>query len=526
MQHRSTRYFVILCGLSLFGVILSSSNFVVRWLATIFSLGILTVVLPALFFFLLALVPAVVANEFGAGRRIVVALALAGLLAVGVGIPFGANMMAVREVARFQSTDTEQAATQRPRSIEFVRSSHSNDFGRPLFNAPCEAICQTLLLNDEADVVVVAAEAPSRGGLLDRVAYRRERRAVCPLVFDAAGTALRETVWALAEGDCIVPEPDSTAPVAVTVRDFTLDGRAAGFGGEGDSFAILLGNKRRLEIVDWTRAPDAPVYRKTAIGGRVLAYPLSLTFPAYYPSFVTQVRLLRRWTVLNPIDVEDDLRRVLGYRLTAIAAHPPLAGRDIARLVMDRPGNEIVDPALMHAIETGMEHLKEKPSLSKDDIDLIRRMVEDRRVFRNSEPFVPVLFGHRDLLLTLLPDLIARLESLPDNTVRPRRGTIDLIMTLSLSDVAPHVERLRALTKRDVWWAPKLADGLNKLSSGCRGMILLPICEAPPRPSLTATECGKLGGRISLEGACATRFTCTTIDENNLEHSVCLTAMK
>ncbi len=528
MRHRSTRYFVILCGLCLLGVILASSNVVVYFVATIFSVGILTVVLPLLFFFLLALIPAVVANEFGAGRQIVVPLALAGLLTVGVGIPFAANMMAVREVARFQANDTEQPATQRLRAIEFVRASSSSDRGRPLFNAPCDAICQRLLLNGEVDVVVIAVEAQRTGGLLDRVAYRRERRAACPPAFGAASTALPETVWALAEGDCIVPEPDSAASVAVTVRDFSFDGRAAGFDGKGDSFAILLGNKRRLEIVDWTRAAGAPVFRKTAVGGRVIAYPLVLGFRSEYPNFVTQVELRRYWKVLNPIDVETDLRRVLGYRLTAIAAHAPLAGRDIARLVMDRPGNEIVDPALMHAIETGMEHLREKPSLSKDDIDLIRRMVEDRRVFRNSEPFVPVLFGHRDLLLTLLPDLIARLESLPDNTVRPRRGTIDLIMTLSLSDVAPHVERLRALTKRDVWWAPKLADGLNKLSSGCRGDIGWPICTAPTPtpPPLTATDCGKLGGMISVKSACATKFACTTVDENHREHSVCLTSMK
>lgn len=462
MRYRSTGYFFVLCGASLLGIVLASSNVFISTLATVLSLGFLTVFLPLVSFYLFGLIPAVLAREIGLGRRIVAALGLAGLLTVGFGIPLGAGWVADREIARIQSADFEMPALQRPRTIEFMHRLKSDGRRAPLAAASCDRVCQTLLLNGEADRVVMTATIGWNERLLTRVAYTFERRDACPPAFADAQTALLATVTALAQGSCIVPTVDSEATTTVSVRDLTFEPLNPSFGADARGFAIWVAQIRRFQIVNSAVTPPVPILRRTEVKGKVISTPFATMAQGGFQFSPMTVRPVRHGVVSKPIDMEAELRRGLGYELAAIAGYPPLDGRAITEMVLDRPGDVLVGPALVPSLETAMRDIGEKASLDADDVALVRRLVDDYRV-RRCEPFVYAVFRHKDVAALLLPNLIARLEDATDATNWEYGGTAKLIMSLPLPDLVPYLGRLKVLGKRGEPWSKPIVLGLEKL---------------------------------------------------------------
>lgn len=462
MRYRSTGYFFVLCGASVLGIGFASSNFFVYMLATVLSVGILTVVLPLVSAYLFALIPAMLAREAGLGRWIVAALALAGILAVGFGIPLAAGRAADQEIARIQSEDFETPALQRPRTIEFVHPLKSDGRRAPLAAASCDRICQTLLLNGEADRVVMTTTVGWDEQVLARVAYTLERRAACPPAFADAQTALLATVTALAEGHCIVPAVDSEAVTAVSVRDRILKPLNPSFGADERGFAIWVAEIRRFQIVNSAVTPPVPVFRRTEVKGQVISIPFATTAQGGFQFRPMTVRPVRHWVVSKPVVPEAELRRALGYELAAIAGYPPLDSRAIAQMVLDRPGDGLVGPALVPSLEAAMGEIGEKAQLDADDIALVRRLVDDYRI-RTGEPYVRALFPHKDVAALLLPNLIARLEDATDATHWEYGGTAKLIMSLPPADFIPYRDRLKAVARRGEAWAKPIVLGLEKL---------------------------------------------------------------
>lgn len=242
-----------------------------------------------------------------------------GMFAVALGVPLASNLLTRSRAADATKGDRLEPGQHRPATIEFAVPLSSYRPREPLMDAPCDAVCQRLLLGREAEWVRVKAVA-GQGTVSPRVVaslvYRLEAREACPRAFADAKAALPETLQAQAQGRCIVTsvaDDDPEEPAGASVLT------TAGYRWIETARSIRtspsLPRQRKVEIV---LALPGPGTKVIAVQTELEMVQLSLPWrAAVIGGDLSSLRLeAARFTeAFRPIDMADLLRRSLGYRI-------------------------------------------------------------------------------------------------------------------------------------------------------------------------------------------------------------------
>jgi len=136
---------------------------------------------------------------------------------VAVVPPLMSERLSFRHAEQFLTDDIDTGVSNTPKSIELVGDARQY-LGRrtPLSDAPCEALCQRLLLSRQVDLVRVKPDDATRA--VNGIDYVLEPRAFCPDAFEEGVVLLPETRDAVISGTCFVPQEPGPAPIAARIE--------------------------------------------------------------------------------------------------------------------------------------------------------------------------------------------------------------------------------------------------------------------------------------------------------------------
>jgi hypothetical protein len=337
-----------------------------------FGLGLVLLPAPTALIYMTALWPAVLLRRVGLGLICALAVAVApGMLSRWTADSDSKTVLAADIARKFSSP---------PRRIEFEQDvRETTGYGdriERLLNAPCEEMCQTLLLSrqvDEIRVTAIGAGTRAPRGQVS-VVYSYQQRSGCPSAFSRGGLALPATEMRATLGECIVASVD--APWSDSARIVVTQGR------DWTARASWLHDKRsftRYEVYASSDTKAVPLARYTHLQTSVLSMPL-----VYGPidSYGLQINLgfRRHQVTFNPSDIGLVLRDALGFKTDALPASPVESAINTAHRILDGSGTEPFGPELMAPINRAVEEMKRRQTLSLADTSFLQRLVVDRRV--------------------------------------------------------------------------------------------------------------------------------------------------
>jgi len=131
--------------------------------------------------------------------------------------PLISQRLTFRHAERLLTDDINTGIPDTPKSIELVGEARRY-LGRrePLSDAPCEALCQRLLLSRQVDLVRVKPDDAARA--VNGLDYVLEPRATCPDAFAETAVLLPETRDAVISGTCFVAQEPGPAPMAARIE--------------------------------------------------------------------------------------------------------------------------------------------------------------------------------------------------------------------------------------------------------------------------------------------------------------------
>ena len=189
----------VLCGSATLVFLFSSTALSVfaLYVGMIFPPLLLVLFVPTAFVYMTAIWPSVLLRRSGASFSIALGLAAACSLTVAFGPPLLGRSLATRTGGAVAVANQAEPMQQTPRRISFARELVRHGPDSPLFNAPCDGICQRLLLGREADLVLVKTLQKEA---CERQSLTRRRRAACPPVFSIMEDTLPQTTAATVAG--------------------------------------------------------------------------------------------------------------------------------------------------------------------------------------------------------------------------------------------------------------------------------------------------------------------------------------
>lgn len=404
-----------------------------------------------------ALLSAMLASFVGLRRRWGVA---AGVLVLAIGVPLVANRAIRRDAEAMAAGDHLERGESRPRSIEFASAAVSDSVGRePLRDAPCDAICQRLLLGREADWVRVRTEATnSPAGRPRRVAvsvvYRLEARPVCVPAFAEPVTAIPEMRHAQATGTCLVPDSGVEAVEEPAGAVVTTTEPVRWIRSEGRVIRVFPNWRRRIEVE--LLRPDAEP-RKLAVRTETVLRLLRLPLIVELQDQPARPVVARVERSDQPTDVGEMLRETLGYRLGAVQSEQRAAPAEVVAALLNRPPDAAPLPEAAALVAEHMRALAERPTLTAEDTAIVGRVIGDRRMGDGgvSLAVVQVLRRHRDLAAELVPVILERLAVPVDERVGHTNNQYGWVLArLPAEAWRPYRDQILAILERDRTWVP------------------------------------------------------------------------
>jgi hypothetical protein len=174
--------------------------------------------LNTVFVYLLAASPALLCINRKPYSWGVAACAAVLIPIVAVVPPLMSQRLSFPHAERLLTDDTNTGVADTPKSIELVGEARRY-FGRrtPLNDAPCETLCQRLLLSRQVDLVRVKLDNSPRA--VHGMDYVLEARATsCPDAFEEGVVRLPETRDAVISGTCFVAQEAGLAPIAARIE--------------------------------------------------------------------------------------------------------------------------------------------------------------------------------------------------------------------------------------------------------------------------------------------------------------------
>jgi hypothetical protein len=442
----------------------------------IFTLGL---ALPLLFLntvllYLLAAWPVLLVWRATPRNWAAIGLAACVVPVVAFGSPFLSERLAHRKAERVLATDAAGTLAETPKSVEIVATGGARAAGSsgPTAHAPCEALCQRLLLGgDVARVRVSRTFGRSAARQHRQHDYTIERGGTCPEAFPAGIEMLPETKDALAAGTCFVPrESDATRMAArITVteqsvgdpKDLSEDLAAA-------SGTIRL--VRTLEVAVATADGWAPRLRRTQVDYSHWAAPLYLTYATCYGMCMGRPVFGRTQRKLNAFDTVEVVLQALRLERARPA---PLGTADRVIAMLDHAGEILTanqEQLITDWVTAARGFGPQKAAFTDKDAQLTLRLAQDRRV-TNFLFVAEVIARNRNLLRDHLDLFLDEMEARGANSAFSNQvGAI--IPRLDLTDVLPRRDRVLALIRTNDWkWSHGIGILAGRLGADTTALI-------------------------------------------------------
>ncbi|QUS38488.1 hypothetical protein RPMA_06315 [Tardiphaga alba] len=392
----------------------------------LFSLGLAYPLIYAntLLLFVLAALPALQCYSRNPGnkRRIVIAALLVPL--IGIVLPQAVRVITTYNMQGLRAGDVERVLPSPPRQVElFGEPSVAIGNNTPVHRAPCDELCQSLLLSSQVDLVRVTRERAIGAPRPERLDYVLEQQSSCPSTFVDGQPVLQQSKDAISTGTCFVARQagDEQLPLRIARRIQTFDEPK---NPAQDLTTIFTGVKRVTVMEVSTVAPSgwSLATRNTEVTFSYWATPLFVMLAPCHGMCVGAPVFRRVEHTLNAFDPVAYAFRVIGLKQPA----PPAALGPAERVnaVLDRGDaaltdnqNELVREWAMHAMRAPCQFRRNGcPPLDAADRATLVRLLKDRRVQEFS--FITnVLDRNRDVAADQLDMLLDEMAARGANSI-------------------------------------------------------------------------------------------------------------
>jgi hypothetical protein len=471
--------------------VISAAFVLAPWVATLvvfltFGLGLVLLPAPTALIYMTALLPAVLLQRIGLGLVCVFAVAVApGMLSRWAASSDSKAILAADIANKFSSP---------PRRIEFEQSVRETtgygDRTERLLNAPCEALCQTLLLSRQVDQIRITAigagtRAP-RGQV--SVVYSYQQRSGCPSAFGRGGLALPATEMRATRGECIVAVID--APWPSSAKIVVTQGR------NWKAKTSWLHNRRsftRFEVYRSDGTNAAPVARYTQLTTSVLSMPL-----VYGPvdSYGLQINLgfRRHSSVFNTTDIGGVLRDVLGLKTDSLPTSRPEPALETVNRILASHTEDKFGPETLTFINYYLDTIIKEERPINEHITLLEKLISDKRI-DDHQRVGKLLQYNSNAAASMVEPLLQRLEKpvpewqghnhnvlaqilvqVPEERLRPVARRI--LAAAELSDQWHYAPLLRVVGRLGIDPQDLLLRRLNARSEAVRSAAMYGVCKA------------------------------------------------
>jgi hypothetical protein len=335
-----------------------------------------------------------------------VALAASVIPAVAVIPPLLTRAVAVLKMQYYRADDLNTAFTETPKAVE-IADAQRNHTGpnSDLKNAPCDTLCQRLLLSRAVDLVRVTRN-PGNGPIpAAQLDYRIEQRANCPDAFADGDIVLPETKDAVASGVCLIARAIDATPVTtrVMIRTDTAE-PPRNLAQDIATFAGAVEEVQSLEILTSDAGEWIPKFRQTRATFLYLSTPTMLVFADCREMCVGYPVFTRTRGVLNPFDPDRATLDALLIKGRELQKPLDAAARVLAML--DHMGESPTE--IQTQIISDWTLCCSSPSDRNEEV--LSRLIRDRRV-TNFLSVDVVLYRNREFVEANIDLLLDEMEA-------------------------------------------------------------------------------------------------------------------
>ena len=356
----------------------------------LFSLGMAYPLIYAntLLLYVLAALPALLRywRNPGDRRKIVIAALLVPL--VGIVLPQAVRLIATYNMQGLHVGDVERVLPSPPQQIElFGEPSFATSGNTPVDRAPCDELCQSLLLSRKVDLVRVTRELAIGTARPQRLDYVLEQHGSCPSTFVDGQPILQQSKDAISTGTCFVAKQagDDPLPLRIARRSQKFDEPR---NLARDLMTVFTGVKRVtvMEVSTAASSGWSLATRNTEVTFSYWATPLFVMLAPCHGFCAGAPVFGRVDHTLNAFDPVAYAFKVIGLRQATLPAS--LGPVERVNAVLDRGNaaltdnqNDLVREWAMHAMRAPCQFRRNGcPPLDAADRATLIRLLKDRRV--------------------------------------------------------------------------------------------------------------------------------------------------
>ena len=344
---------------------------------------------------------------------------------LALALPAFSHIGANRFIESVRGADFAKESAVKPKSIEIVGDQLSGVFayshGVGDKSAECSEICRNLLFNHEVDRVRMTkvlkpvkhlSPAPPRS-----VTFRLERRDFCPQVYQDGLWVDQAFGDRLVAGDCLIAGDESGSPIDATINFTTwYDWQHDPAPPEHAPALATIRRVKRLAIerrIEGGATEPLMLRTETTVDTLSIPFYFDYGFSFFEGEGYNGQTIGRSRQVINAIDLAQALRDTFGFKVAPVEP-PAQQSVPSADQILTLPQERVpsFSPPQQDFIKDAVLALKMKPSLSDDDVALLRRVIADPRITERhvGAAVLDVFRRHHARLEQLVPVTFERLR--------------------------------------------------------------------------------------------------------------------
>jgi hypothetical protein len=393
---------------------------------------------------------------------------------VAFGVARAAEIVAETKMQALLANNVSGRFDEVPKSIELVGHVEVwNSMPDDVTSAPCDALCQRLLLSRQVDLVRVTRAMLQKPEQRRQFDYVIERRDVCPNAFGQGEGLLPATKDALVSGACFVAKPPGAAAVdaRVVIHKHSVP-EPTNIQDDIDAADGVLRETQTLEISAFDGSSWSLRLWQTQVKYSHWTTPLYLSFAKCPGMCIGRSVFGRTERTLSAFDPTELAVRALG--VGEAVSEPKLSPAGRLMVMLDHSSGpftqnqkEIIADwtASARCVAMGCA-----PATDEDEA-ITMRLVKDRRVTNDFSFFIGKVVGFNRHLLSNNMDLfLSEMEARGANS--EFSNPIGAVLAqLEIAQVLPYRDRVMALIQTNEW---KWLRGIGILA-GRLGVDTLPL---------------------------------------------------
>jgi hypothetical protein len=413
---------------------------------------------PAMVLYMTALLPAIGLLIVGASRKVAGLVAILAVVLTAVVPPLLAKHAAQRDAASVAVTEIKSKLANFPQSLEIhIPATFYGGPNDALRTAPCERLCQELLLTKQTAAIRVVAIISSKP--TGAVIYRFKELASCPKAFADESIILEEVKRAASYGKCLTASPGAnmTADVKLVKTAVTHDRTSGTF--------------YHVPRETVTYQLSQRVYGSWFARSKLVEFSTAVIQMPLFPSFegAGELRLRPAWMrsveTFNALTPRNVLEQTTKVKLSEVPAIKPEEPVEFVKRVLARNGTEPFGAEIMGPINTYLQSLSQSNALAPQDETILHTLLRDKRVM-NQLYVMLVLERHPDVVSPVISDILAKLEVPVDESQGHNHNHLAWMLVRSpIQGLLPYSERILGIAATsDQWHLSPLLTVAGRLS--------------------------------------------------------------